>query len=126
MNNLRDVLKHITVHNYWESAEEMAEDFECDIECVPPYEDILFAVNDDDYEGRAVIAFIRDDKLFMVSAKHGPYDGIAGQWRPKEVSIAQLEKYRAFDHHGSCFGPDKTTCESWAKMIEVLKSYAND
>lgn len=100
------------------TKEEIAAEFEFDIDILKDCDIICGDYNRDGYEGDHFVLFTENGKLYWNFGSHCSCYGLEGQWGPEEVTIQELEK-RVKDgyHYGafhSCLG----------ELKEYLKKYA--
>ena len=73
--------------NDWSSKEDVARDFETNLDNV----NLLFAsYGYENYSGDAFVLFEQDGKLFEVNGGHCSCYGLEGQWEPEETSIEAI------------------------------------
>jgi hypothetical protein len=73
-----------------ESLEQMAEDFEIDVDVLKEIEIIFASYSIEWYEGDAFVLFRKDGKYYEVNGSHCSCYGLEGQWKPEEADLKEL------------------------------------
>jgi hypothetical protein len=110
--------------NNWSNPEDIQKDFlDCGdwdkgkrLEGFPTDEEILFASYETgNYEGDALVLFMRDGKVYQNEASHCSCYGLEDGWHPSEVLPEQLLKQRGpYEDHG------EETVTAWKRVVNEL------
>lgn len=94
--------------------QEMARDFEIDIEILNSINILVASYTYEHYNGSAFVLFEQDGVLYEVNGSHCSCYGLEDQWEPEEVNLDELEQ--RFSRKDSYY------YEPWYnEVLEVIK-----
>lgn len=104
----------------WENKKEIEQSFHSYYE-KPSFEitgNIIFAIYDrEEYEGRVLVVFEKDNVIYEVNASHCSCYGLEGQWSPeettKEALLVRFNSTYPYSIFGNFLETDKAEIKKW-------------
>lgn len=81
------------------SKEDIANEFQIDVSLLEDCQILFAAYTQEQYEGSALVIYLKDGKLYENSGSHCSCYGLEGQWSPEETCMEAL-KIRDLKYYG--------------------------